>query len=158
MIKLGKLTDYAIAVMVQLAKEGEGASRSASHLAEKTGVPEPTVAKVLKTLLKEGLVASARGAQGGYRLARGPEDLSVRAIIEAVDGPIAIVTCVEGNAGHCQAEAHCPTRGRWDPVNNAIRTALQGITLAEMAAGSPCCAAMRPASAQAVMPAGGREA
>lgn len=137
MIRLGKLTDYAIVVMVQLAREGAAAAKSASQLAEVTALPEPTVAKVLKTLLKAGFVSSQRGAQGGYKLARDAESVTIRDIIEAVDGPIAIVTCVEGSQDHCQAEAQCPTRGKWEPVNNAIRTALHGITLADMAGEAP---------------------
>lgn len=136
MIKLGKLTDYAIVVMVQLAKEG--ASRSAHQLSEKTGLPEPTVAKVLKTLLKENLVSSARGAQGGYKLARAPEELSVRSIIEAIDGPIQIVACVDNTPQNCHAAGRCPTKGRWDPVNLAIRDALDNIRLSDMAADSQC--------------------
>ena len=136
MIKLGKLTDYAIVVMVQLAKEG--ASRSAHQLSDKTGLPEPTVAKVLKTLLKEKLVMSARGAQGGYKLAKTAEELSVRNIIEALDGPIAIVACVDGTGDNCQAAGRCPTKGRWDPVNLAIRDALDSIRLSDMAADAQC--------------------
>lgn len=132
MIRLGKLTDYAIVVMVQLAREGDNASRSAPVLAEKTGLPEPTVSKVLKTLARENLVTSVRGAQGGYKLANEPGQLSVRAIIEAVEGPIAIVSCVEGTNDPCQAESRCPTKGKWDPVNRAIRSALEELTLADM--------------------------
>lgn len=134
MIKLGKLTDYAIVVMVQLAREGDNASRSAPVLAEKTGLPEPTVSKVLKTLARENLVTSVRGAQGGYKLASEPRALSVRAIIEAVEGPIAIVSCIEGTNDPCQSASRCPTKGKWDPVNRAIRSALEELTLADMMA------------------------
>lgn len=149
MIKLGKLTDYAIVVMAQLAREGDNASRSASYVADKTGVPEPTVAKVLKMLLKEYLVSSVRGAQGGYRLARNPAELSICDIVEAVEGPIAIVTCVDGTEGQCQSETRCPTKGKWDPVNRAIRTALQEITLADMMMQS---GAARPGLVQVTLP------
>ncbi|MDE1150967.1 MAG: SUF system Fe-S cluster assembly regulator [Micavibrio sp.] len=135
MIKLGKLTDYAIVVMVQLAREGSDASRSAHQLSNRTGLPEPTVAKVLKTLLKEKLVLSARGAQGGYKLAIKPEELSIRTIVEAIDGPISIVACVDAGDHSCQAQARCPTKGRWDPVNSAIRDALESIRLSDMAQG-----------------------
>ena len=152
MLKLGKLTDYAIVVMVQLAREGDNASRSASYLADKTGLPEPTVAKVLKTLSKEELVTSVRGAQGGYKLLRDPAAVSVCDIIEAIDGPIAIVSCIEGNNDHCEAAARCPTKGKWDPVNRAIRGALQDLTLADMM-GKACGAAnLRPGLVQVTQP------
>jgi FeS assembly SUF system regulator len=154
MLKLGKLTDYAIVVMVQLAREGENAARSASHLADKTALPEPTVAKVLKTLLKENLVSSVRGAQGGYKLARDPMALSVCDIVEAMDGPIAIVSCVEGSDDACPSEQRCPTKGKWDPVNRAIRGALQELSLADMMSQqqSGCGTAVRSNLVQVKMP------
>ncbi len=153
MLKLGKLTDYAIVVMVQLAREGENAARSASHLADKTALPEPTVAKVLKTLLKENLVSSVRGAQGGYKLARDPVALSVCEIVEAMDGPIAIVSCVEGSDDPCPAEQRCPTKGKWDPVNRAIRGALKELSLADMmGAQTGCGTATRTSLVQVRLP------
>lgn len=132
MIKLGKLTDYAIVIMGQLLKEGEGASRSASFLSEKTGVPEPTVAKVLKALSQANLLCATRGAAGGYKFSRAAEEISIADIITALDGPIAIVSCVEGSAEVCRAENSCHMRGRWDQVNTAIRGALESIKLPDM--------------------------
>lgn len=131
MIKLGKLTDYAVVLLVQLAREGEGASCAASHLAARTGLPEPTVAKVLKKLSQEKIVDSARGATGGYKLAKLPSDISVRTVIEAMDGPIAITTCVDSS---CATEIQCPAKGKWTPVNSAIRAALDAVTLSDMGA------------------------
>lgn len=136
MLRLGKLTDYAITVMVQLTKEG--ASKSASFLSEKTGVPEPTVAKVLKNLARGKLVESERGVTGGYRIARNPAEVSIGHIIEAMDGPIAIVSCVEGAEDVCDAEPTCPAKGKWAPVNRAIRDALFAVRLTDMAAGASC--------------------
>lgn len=130
MIKLGKLTDYAVAVMVQLSRE-DGAARSAHQLADRTAIPEPTVAKVLKKLTQKKLVESVRGAAGGYRLSRPAAELSVCDVIEALDGPIAIVSCA-GGADTCRAESHCPAKGKWLPVNQAIRAALQAVSLADM--------------------------
>lgn len=144
MLKLGKLTDYAIAVMAQLARHSASAPEaalSAAALAQETGVPEPTVAKVLKVLARGDLLASVRGVAGGYRLMRAAEQIKVGEIIEAMDGPIAIVTCVEpATAGKdaCGVAHRCAVRSKWTPVNTAIRTALYGVTLADMA--TPVCA------------------
>jgi FeS assembly SUF system regulator len=135
MIKLGKLTDYAVAVMVQLSKEGEGAACSAHQLAKKTGIPEPTVAKVLKKLAGQKLVVSVRGAAGGYKLAQAEKAYSLCDVIEAMDGPILVVSCVDGEASDCKAEDRCPAHGLWEPVNEAIRATLQKIALSEMAIG-----------------------
>jgi FeS assembly SUF system regulator len=137
MIKLGKLTDYAIVVLTQLSKEGEGVARSAPQISSQTGIPEPTVAKVLKTLARGKLVESSRGASGGYRLMKRAADLSLCEIIEAVEGPIAIASCVTNADEHCGVQSRCPSRGKWDPVNRAIRSALAELTLADMAA--PAC-------------------
>jgi Rrf2 family protein len=95
-------------------------------------VPEPTVAKVLKTLAAGGLVASQRGARGGYRLLRPLAAIPIADVIAAVDGPIALTACVDGTTGCCESESLCPMRGRWDPVNDAIHQALSSITLADM--------------------------
>ena len=135
MLRLSKLTDYAVVVMVRLAEVSPGASpdvQTSPGIAAATGVPEPTVAKVLKTLAATGLVTSQRGARGGYRLARPLHDISVSEVIEAVDGPIALVACVDGSMIECESQGLCPVRGRWDPVNDAIERALSAITLADM--------------------------
>ena len=132
MIKLGKLTDYAIAVMGQLAQEGGETSRSAHYLADKTGVPEPTVAKVLKLLSKGNLVLSERGAAGGYKLLKPADQISVSEIIMALDGPILIVACADGQKETCEMWKTCPTKGNWNRVNQAIRSALDGIRMTEM--------------------------
>jgi Rrf2 family protein len=101
-------------------------------IAASTGIPEPTVAKVLKTLASGGLVASQRGARGGYRLLRPLAGIPVADVIAAVDGPIALTACVEGSTVECESQCMCPMRGRWDPVNEAIQQALTTISLADM--------------------------
>ncbi|MCU0986902.1 MAG: Rrf2 family transcriptional regulator [Acetobacteraceae bacterium] len=143
MFRLSKLSDYAVVVLSELGRDGAGDKRSATDLAAATGIAEPTVAKVLKLLGAAGLVTSQRGAQGGYRIARPLARTAIRIarplartaiadVIVAVEGPIALAACVDGATGGCEAEGSCPVRGRWDPVNTAIRRALAEITLADM--------------------------
>ncbi len=131
MIRISKLADYSVVVLVRL---GAGVIETAPGIAQATGVPEPTVAKVLKALAGAGLVASQRGAHGGYRLARPLHLVSVADVIAAIEGPIALTACVEHSPSACEAEGCCPVRGRWDPVNAAVREALEGVTLAQLAA------------------------
>ena len=108
MLRLSKLTDYAVVVLVRL---GSGdAVQTAPGIARGTGVPEPTVAKVLKCMAGAGLVLSQRGARGGYRLARPLTDIPVAEVIVALDGPIAVTSCVDG--GGCDSGLLCPVRGR----------------------------------------------
>ena len=130
MLKLSKLTDYAVVVLVRL--ESSGGVTTSPWLAQETGIPEPTVAKVLKALSAARLVVSQRGPRGGYRLAAALEQIPVARVIAAIDGPISLAACVDGASGGCEAENCCPMRGRWDAVNDAIRMALTRITLAEM--------------------------
>jgi FeS assembly SUF system regulator len=131
MLRLSKMTDYGVVVLVQLAV---GPSvQTAPGIARITGIPEPTVSKVLKTLAGSDLVSSQRGARGGYRLSRPLHDMPIAEVIAAIDGPIAVAACVEGGAGSCEAKGLCPVHGRWDRVNEAIHQALMGITLADMA-------------------------
>ena len=130
MLRLSKLTDYAVVVLVRLDSETQ--IQTSPGIAATTGIPEPTVAKVLKTLAGAALVTSQRGARGGYRLARPLDDIPVGEVIAAMDGPIALAACVDGSVTECESLALCPVRGRWDPVNDAIRRALSAISVADM--------------------------
>jgi FeS assembly SUF system regulator len=144
-LRVSKLTDYAVVVLSRL--EAEGGVQTAPGLSAGTGVAEPTVAKVLKMLSQAGLVEGQRGPRGGYRLLRPLSEVPLSDVIVAIDGPIALTACVDGGFGLCEAEHVCPVRGRWDPVNAAIRDALSGITVAEIATPKPAFAP--PASAAA---------
>ena len=130
MLRLSKLTDYAVVVLVRLS-DSDGVQTSPG-IAASTGIPEPTVAKVLKTLAAGGLVVSQRGARGGYRLLRSLSEVPIADVITAIDGPIALAACVDGSLSECESQGLCPVRGRWDPVNEAIHQALSAITLADM--------------------------
>jgi FeS assembly SUF system regulator len=130
MLRLSKLTDYAVVVLVRLS-DMEGVQTSPG-LAAATGIPEPTVAKVLKTLAASDLVSSQRGARGGYRLNRDLSSIPIADVIASIDGPIALTACVEGSGSGCESQGLCPMRGRWDPVNEAIHKALSSISLADM--------------------------
>lgn len=131
MFKLGKLTDYGTVVMTALAARPE-ALRNAHDLAAETHVAAPTVSKLLKQLQKNGLVESIRGAHGGYRLARSPEQITVADVVSALEGPIALTQCSVHDGG-CSIESHCGVRGNWRLINTAIRQALESVTLAQMA-------------------------
>jgi FeS assembly SUF system regulator len=137
MIKLSKLSDYAIVILGALAAL-QGKKASASALSQKTGLPEPTVAKVLKLLNKEGIVSSVRGANGGYTLQRGTDAINVYEVLKAIEGPMALAACVEGSHDNCAIAGTCPINGQWDMVNKAMRTALQSISLANMIAPRSC--------------------
>jgi len=131
MLRMGKLTDYATVVLANLAHE-PARHRAAAELADSTRLKLPTVSKVLKGLQRAGLVISCRGAQGGYRLARRPEDITATQILDVFEGPIAITEC-SGASSRCGIERQCRVGGGWQRVNAAIRHALDDVTLHQLA-------------------------
>ncbi len=133
MIKIGRLTDYGIVLMSYMASH-RGRAHNAVEVAGEAHLPAPTVSKLLRALAREGLLESQRGVKGGYVLARDPQQISVADIITALEGPIAVTACSSGDADpDCEHELMCPVRGHWNQINRAIRAALEGISLAEMA-------------------------
>jgi len=131
MLRISKMTDYAIMVMVEIhASRGE--VLSAVALTERSSLELPTVSKVLKSLVKANLVESFRGASGGYSIAREASEISVAEIIAAIEGPIAMTEC-SVEEGLCAQEAVCSLRGNWQRISVAIAKAMAGVSLAEMA-------------------------
>jgi FeS assembly SUF system regulator len=135
MLRLSKIADYAVVVLVQLAESDR--VQTSGTIAARTGVPEPTVAKVLKLLAGADLAVSQRGARGGYRLSRPLDTIAVGDVIRAVEGPVFVTACVEGSAIDCDSSRSCPINGRWQKVNQAIEATLAAITLADVQSSSP---------------------
>lgn len=129
MIRMNKLTDYGVVLLTTFAREPDHGI-SARELSMRTGIPQPTVVKLLKTLLKAGLLVSQRGTKGGYALSQPPEEVPVSAVIEALEGPLAITEC--NVPGTCEHERRCPARPNWTAVNEVIHDALSKLTLAQM--------------------------
>jgi FeS assembly SUF system regulator len=131
MIKLSRLADYAVVLLTQMGADAKGV-HTAIGLAASTGLPVPTVSKVLATLARDGVVTSVRGAKGGYRLAAAPDRITVAQIIAAIDGPIALTQCVDRSAEICTVETLCPSRAGWHKINEAVERALSEVSLAEL--------------------------
>jgi FeS assembly SUF system regulator len=132
MFKVNKLTDYATVVLIDIARTE--AVRSTQRIATQTGIPLPTVAKLMKSLNRAGLVASTRGSGGGYVLGRPASEITVADVIQAVEGPIALTACADTSDEQCGIEPLCPVSGKWNRVNTAVRSALSEVTLADMVA------------------------
>ena len=143
MIKLSRLADYGIVIVTHLARRGDR-QQNAAEVAAATRIPQPTVAKILKGLARAEVLVSHRGARGGYGLARAADEISVAEIIEVLDGPIALTSCIELGPHDCGIEDLCPARGNWQQINRAIRRALDGITIGEMARPMPIARAPGP--------------
>ena len=131
MIRLSRLADYGVILMTHIASSPDPL-HTASAVAATAHVPEPTAAKILKALSRHGLLASHRGAGGGYELARSAHDITAAEIIAALDGPIALTECLDVDTAPCVLETFCPTRGNLHKINQAIHRALDDITLADL--------------------------
>jgi FeS assembly SUF system regulator len=132
-MRLSSLADYAVVMMSAAARHCGGVARlNATLLSEETGVPLPTAQKLVSRLSSAGLLESARGTGGGFRLSRPPSSISLADIIEAVEGPIALTACVDGATQDCCIDQTCKVKPHWNIVNGAVRGALANVSLASL--------------------------
>jgi len=132
-MRLSNLADYAVVTMCAAARHCGSSRVSAGDLAAETGLPVPTVQKLVSLLARGGLINSVRGSGGGITLARPAAAISLADIVEAVEGPIALTSCVEDGRHDCALEANCHVRPHWGAVNEALRGALADVPLARLA-------------------------
>lgn len=130
-MRLSNLADYAVVTMCAASRHCGGGRTSAAELAAETGLPVPTVQKLVSKLSAAGLLRSTRGAGGGLQLARPAAAITVADIVEAVEGPIALTACVETE--DCCYDATCSLKPHWPIVNEALRGALAAIPLTQLA-------------------------
>ncbi len=129
-MRLSNLADYAVITMCQAAVHCGDGRVSAAELAAETGLPVPTVQKLVSRLTAAGLLRSARGAHGGLQLGRPAAAITVADIVEAIEGPIALAACVDHVA--CEFEVGCNMKPHWPLINTALRSALAGISIAQL--------------------------
>ena len=135
MLRVSRLTDYATVVMTCIAAHPDDVL-STAQIADETRLELPTVSKLLKSLGHAGLVESFRGVNGGYRLARPAQAISLAEIVEAMEGPIGMTECGV-TEGQCEREAQCGVRGSWQRINSVLDHALRAVSLADMLRPSP---------------------
>lgn len=136
-MRLSSLSDYAIVMLTAASRHcGVSGRLNATILADETGLPLPTVQKLVSRLSAAGLIESARGSGGGFRLARPPAAITLADVVEAVEGPIALTACVGGD-GDCCIEDACRVKPHWNIVNETVRGALAGVTLASLTSVRP---------------------
>jgi len=131
MLRIARMTDYATVILAALAQDPERV-QTAPALAGRTRIGAATVSKLLKQLQRAGLVVSTRGLHGGYQLARPAAQISAAAILDALEGPLALTDCAAGR-GHCEIERTCGVSHVWQRLNLAIRRSLYSVSLAELA-------------------------
>ena len=132
-MRLSSMADYAVVTMTAAARHCGGVRVSAAQIADETGLPAPTVQKLVSRLTAAGLLRSSRGVGGGLKLARPAAAITLADIVEAVEGPIALTSCSEHGRHDCTLEQACSVRPHWDVVNQALRGALANINLTSLA-------------------------
>ncbi|MCB2085073.1 MAG: SUF system Fe-S cluster assembly regulator [Sphingomonadaceae bacterium] len=132
-MRLSNLADYAVVTMTAAAAHCGGHRTNAGELAAETGLPLPTVQKVVSKLTGAGLLRSTRGAGGGLQLGRPAAAITVADIVEAVEGPIALTACIDG--AECAVDHGCAVKPHWPVINNALRGALANIPLTQLVSG-----------------------
>jgi FeS assembly SUF system regulator len=152
MIRMSKLTDYAIVLLSQLARSPDQSLHSARDLSAAAHIPVPTVNKLLRKLSRAGLLVSHRGANGGYSLARKASEISVGQVLLAMEGPVALTECGIEATGVCMLESSCPVRSSWQNINRAIRGALEGLSLSDMIHPPPPVGALSPVPTFSLLP------
>ena len=135
MLRLSKMTDYGILMLVSVAGTQSSSLHTARDLAAYSNLPITTVSKVVKSLVKGGFLVSRRGIRGGYTLARPAEAIAMVDVIAALEGPVALTACAAHQAGssRCDIATTCPARQPWQRLNGLLVAALGNVTLRDMA-------------------------
>jgi len=133
-MKLSTRGRYGLRAMIDMAMSEEKSPIATHTIAEREGLSERYLEQLLVPLKRAGLVKSVRGSQGGYILARNPQDITAGDVIRVLEGPIAPVECVsETNPEFCSRSDFCVTRSLWTKVRDSIVQVLDSYTLADLA-------------------------
>ncbi len=135
MLTLTRKADYALVAMADLARQ-DSAVVSTRNMASRLRMPLPVLQIIMTELARHGMVTSARGPHGGFRLRRPPERITVAQIIEAVEGPFRLAMCCRpdlgGQEAECDIEDVCPIRDPVRKVHTLVEGCLSGVTLTEL--------------------------
>jgi Rrf2 family protein len=131
-LQISRKIDYGLRAMIHLAGLPEGRIASLQDLASTLHLPREFLAKILKVLAGRGLVRSARGAHGGYQLARTPRDISFLEVIEAVEGPVQLNICLD-HKDRCDVSASCTMYHVWKAGQDRMLELYRRTTIAELA-------------------------
>jgi len=131
MLKLSKKADYGLIALRHLATTEGDEALSAADIAEMYGISAPLMAKILQRLARKGLVQARHGSGGGYTLARDPGHITALEVIDAIDGPLFITSCVTSR-GECGHTTTCTVREPLRRINESILQVLGTLTISQM--------------------------
>ena len=136
-MQISRKIDYALRAVIYLTVRSDRRPCSVAEIAAREGVPKKFLEKIIQDLIHHGLVRSTRGAQGGYTLARAPESVTFKDVIEAIEGPVSLNVCVgdTGNAGdYCAIFPHCGMLWVWQEAQKRVMELFANTTLADVRA------------------------
>jgi Rrf2 family protein len=140
MLRLTKKADYGLMALKYLAERtaetGSPAAQSAKDIAQAYHIPPPLLAKILQTLTRAGVLVSHAGTNGGYSLARPPEEISAFEVIRAIDGPLFITNCITIH-GPCDLAGHCTIKEPLRKVSDSIKDLLSALHISDLAEAGP---------------------
>lgn len=131
-MKISTKGKYGIRAMLDLAIHATESHVPLKSIAERQKISEPYLEQLFSTLKKSGLVISVRGAQGGYKLSRHPNQISVGQILRALEGPLAPVNCVVDDENECERADACVSRIIWERIRDSINKVVDSMTLNDL--------------------------
>jgi len=131
-MQLTRASDYAVRVMILLAELPPGTRTSREDLALAGQIPSHFLSKILQSLTRGGLIASFRGAAGGFSLLKRPDELTMLDVIEVIEGPLWLNQCVDPSQG-CARQSWCAAHGLWVEAQDAVARVLRSATIQELA-------------------------
>ena len=133
-MKISTKGRYALRTMIDLAMNDTGENISIKAIAARQGISTKYLEQIISTLNKAGYVKRERGANGGYRLTKKPEEYTVGMILRLTEGSLAITTCTQDEQNLCERYGCCTTVKVWEKINKAISDVVDNITIADLAA------------------------
>lgn len=136
-MKISTKGRYALRMMIDIAQHNAGEWISLKDISERQGISVKYLEQIVTHLNKAGLVVSSRGPQGGYMLAKAPEEYTIGQILRTIEGNLAPVACLETPVNHCERRSVCPTLGFWEGLNDVINNYVDSVTLSDLAKPQP---------------------
>ena len=130
-MQITRQADYATRAILHLARTGNNKQISTRHVAKEQNIPPSFLPKIISQLSIAGILQTSRGAHGGIRLAREPRDITLLEVIEAIDGPIRLNECVQGE-GTCLFENNCPLQTVWCDIQSELITKLRDSNFSQL--------------------------
>ena len=132
-MKITAKARYALRILLDVAVYGDRKPRTIREIAKSQGISEKFISRIVVPLRRAGFLSSERGVQGGLRMARFPEQITVLDVVTAMDGPVSILECLS-RPHRCSRQGHCAAEDVWRQVNDGISAALRAVRLSDVVA------------------------